>query len=426
MKRHRPRFDYDAIPPDQQDGTSSFVHAALIFTGRLSEVPAWAAIPLWAAIALGLRWAWGGGVPGLVAGGGFAVCIALDWAMLGLLPVARRSWGPVTSALLGLGVVHGLIFGAGALVARLLGPATPGGSISLVATLVANLALSATAFYATWIEPFALKISRQSHPAPGWTDGAPVRVLHLSDLHYEGDSPRERRVLEALARERPHLLLLTGDYLNLSSVYDPVAQAGARQLLARLLHTPTGGNGTGTLPAWPPAPIAYAVTGSPVVDVEGIVPEVFAGLPIRWLDDEAVPAELGDRRLWLLGVRTTYDYQRDAAALGRLAAETPEEEFRILLYHTPDLMPVAADLGIDLYLCGHTHGGQLRMPFYGAVATSSRWGKRYEQGRYREGRTTLYISRGLGVEGLGAPRARFLAPPELIVWEFSGAGSAER
>ncbi len=127
--------------------------------------------------------------------------------------------------------------------------------------------------------------------------------------------------------------------------------------------------------------------------------------------------EVNGARLWLLGVRHTYDEPRDTRALTHLVTSTPADGVRILLYHTgPDAG--RSPLDIDLYPCGHTHGGQIRLPFYGALATSSRWGKRYEHGRYREGRTTLYVSRGLGVEGLGAPRARFLAPPEIITWHI--------
>ena len=86
----------------------------------------------------------------------------------------------------------------------------------------------------------------------------------------------------------------------------------------------------------------------------------------------------------------------------------------MLLYHTPDLMPQASDLGVDLYLAGHTHGGQWRLPGFGALLTSSIHWKRYESGLYREGDTRLYVSRGLGMEGFGTPRARFFCPPEVV------------
>ena len=88
---------------------------------------------------------------------------------------------------------------------------------------------------------------------------------------------------------------------------------------------------------------------------------------------------------------------------------------QILLYHSPYLFPLAAELGIDLHLAGHTHGGQLRLPLFGALVTSSAFWKRYEAGLYRKGASTLYVSRGIGVEGKGAPRARFLAPPEVVL-----------
>jgi hypothetical protein len=84
-------------------------------------------------------------------------------------------------------------------------------------------------------------------------------------------------------------------------------------------------------------------------------------------------------------------------------------------------MPQAADHGIDLYLCGHTHGGQIRLPVIGAILTSSQLGKRYEMGHYHEGQTHMYVSRGVGLEGLSAPRIRFMAPPEITLVTLVGS-----
>jgi predicted MPP superfamily phosphohydrolase len=84
-------------------------------------------------------------------------------------------------------------------------------------------------------------------------------------------------------------------------------------------------------------------------------------------------------------------------------------------------MPQAIEHGIDLYLCGHTHGGQVRLPVIGAVLTSSRLGRRYVMGHYHEGRTHLYVSRGVGFEGLGAPRVRLFCPPEITLITLGGA-----
>lgn len=104
----------------------------------------------------------------------------------------------------------------------------------------------------------------------------------------------------------------------------------------------------------------------------------------------------------------------------------PSTPFTLLLYHSPDLMPEAARAGVDLFLAGHTHGGQIRLPLIGALVTSSIYWKRYEMGLYTEGHTRLYVSRGIGMEGLGAPRARFLCPPEIELFELRGTENEPR
>lgn len=98
----------------------------------------------------------------------------------------------------------------------------------------------------------------------------------------------------------------------------------------------------------------------------------------------------------------------------------PRSGLKLLLTHAPDIAPDADALGIDLYLCGHTHGGQIRLPLIGALASASHLGKRFVMGRYEMVNATVYTSRGVGMEGLGAPRARFLCPPEIILWEIQG------
>ncbi|HUS14675.1 MAG TPA: hypothetical protein VM536_06605, partial [Chloroflexia bacterium] len=99
----------------------------------------------------------------------------------------------------------------------------------------------------------------------------------------------------------------------------------------------------------------------------------------------------------------------DAAAQG-------QPDLRILLYHTPDLAPQAAAAGVDLYLCGHTHGGQVRLPGLGALLTGSRFGQRYVLGLNRlPSGGSIHTTRGTGCEGLRLPRLRGLCPPEIAV-----------
>jgi predicted MPP superfamily phosphohydrolase len=323
--------------------------------------------------------------------------IAADGISLVLLPRLGRSFGPVTPPLLGLATVRAVLTA----VTGLLWPTLAG----LLVVSALQLAIFAISFYATWIEPFRIGVTRAELHSPKLAGGAPLRLLHISDLHVERITPRDRAVLRLAGELAPDLVVLTGDYLNLSSVYDGDAHAEVRDLLARLCEVI-------------PAPV-YAITGSPPVDRAEIVPAIFEGLPITWLLDETAQVHVNGHTLQVTGLRCTRERQLDGVRLHKLLESTPNRAFTLLLYHSPDLMPDAVELGIDLYLCGHTHGGQIRLPLFGAVITSSDFWKRYEMGRYEESGTTLYVSRGLGLEGKGAPRARFLAPPEIILWTLS-------
>jgi predicted MPP superfamily phosphohydrolase len=101
--------------------------------------------------------------------------------------------------------------------------------------------------------------------------------------------------------------------------------------------------------------------------------------------------------------------------------QAPRDTCTVLLMHSPDPVGAACARGMDLVISGHTHGGQVRLPFVGAVLTRSELGRRMCEGLYagkrlqsiigqRPGRTQLYISRGVGVSGLAI---RFLCPPQI-------------
>jgi predicted MPP superfamily phosphohydrolase len=75
---------------------------------------------------------------------------------------------------------------------------------------------------------------------------------------------------------------------------------------------------------------------------------------------------------------------------------------------------------VDLQVSGHTHGGQVRVPGFGALVTGSLYGKRFEAGRIQVGSMILYVTRGLGLEGAAAPRLRLFCRPEMVLWEING------
>jgi len=382
------------------------LHIALTLTELVGRIHPLALTPAWLALAAIACWPWGTlRLPAAILALAFTLA---DGAGLALLPRLRRSFGAVTPPLLALSLVHtALAWAAGC------GWVHPSGWVhptsatwpGLLVATVLHLAVSGTFAYATWIEPFRLGVTQARLRSAKLNGPTPLRLLHISDLHVERITAREERLLRLVEELAPDVVVLTGDYLNLSYVYDATAQAEARDLLSRLCDVAHG-------------PI-YAITGSPPVDRSDVVPAIFAGLPIAWLPETIEELYLNGHTIQIAGLSCLRERRLDAPRLRRLLGEHRTPEFTLLLYHSPDLMPEAVEAGIDLYLCGHTHGGQIRLPLFGALITSSDFWKRYEMGRYEEGNTTLYVSRGLGMEGLGAPRARFLAPPEIVLWTLS-------
>ena len=331
----------------------------------------------------------------------FLIFIAADWLLLSALPRLGLSFGPVEPSLLGLGLARlGLNVAlalAYPLIARAGGtsPTFPGVLIGILYVII-----SVAAIYAFVVEPFHLTVTTLEVITDKLPPHAPpLRILHLSDFHVERITKREREVLALAEQLSPDLIVLTGDYLNLSYVYDETARQEARAVL-RQLRAPYG---------------VYAVAGSPPVDPPEAMEALFAGTDITVLQDEGLLLDVRDQTIRLLGVTCSWDPAEAAQGLDRALRTCPEAEFTLLLYHSPDIMPDAAARGVDLVLAGHTHGGQIRLPLYGAVLTSSVYGKRYEMGRYQEGQTVMYVSRGLGMEGLSAPRVRFLCPPEVVM-----------
>jgi len=317
-----------------------------------------------------------------------------DWALLVTLPRARKSFGPAKPPTLVLAVM------------RLL-PALAPAPLALVAQALGTVLV----IYGFWIEPHRLGLTRQTLRSPKLRPGLrPLRLLHLGDLHVERLTDRERQLLELVRSAAPDVILFSGDFLNLSYLHDRAARDDARQVLRELI-APLG---------------VFVVTGSPAVDLPEIVPHLLEGLPnLRWLRDEKITLEHEGQSIDLVGLSCTHKPFVDAPKLMSILT-TPGGEvegggsFTLLLYHSPDLAPEAAEAGIDLQLSGHTHGGQVRLPLYGALYAGSLYGKRFEMGRKQEGAMTLYVTRGIGMEGKGAPRVRFLCPPEITLWEIRG------
>jgi predicted MPP superfamily phosphohydrolase len=267
--------------------------------------------------------------------------------------------------------------------------------------LAVQLLGTAVLVWGAMIEPTRLTMTRLRLTTDRLMPGTPpIRILHITDLHVERLTQRESDILRFMEQAQPDLIVVTGDFVNLSYNQDRETYRQVRQFLSQLV-APYG---------------VYATLGTPPVDLREWVAPLFDGLPITLMRESWKKIDLGrGRQVVLMGMDCTHDIPTDAGRLKRLMLTAPKDAPQVLLYHSPELMPQATGHEIDLYVCGHTHGGQVRLPIVGPLLTSSQLGRQYVMGLYRNGRTCLYVSRGVGLEGLSAPRVRFMAPPEITL-----------
>ena len=380
----------------QQALEDSLLHKLLVGTNRLQELPTAAFAALLAANALIVGWLWLHLSPeaGLAAGLLHFSASLANWGLLWALPRAGRSYGPDKPSALALTLVLALWFVVVGFFAT--SPA------ALLLAGLAAAALTLVVFYATWIEPFRLGVTRQKLVVSG-ADAPCLTLLHLGDLHLERESGRERRLNALIEQLEPDLIVFSGDFVNLSYTWNETAKADIRRVIGGW-RAPLG---------------VYCVPGTPVVEPLPRVVEFVQGLDhLTLLTNRWTTVETPCGALHIFGHVTTHDLPTDRRALAEHLSSMPPDGVRLLLSHSPDVAPEAAAAGFDLYLCGHTHGGQIRLPIIGALFSSSHLGNRFIMGRYSLGQMTLYTTRGIGMEGLGAPRARFLCPPEIVLWEI--------
>ena len=326
--------------------------------------------------------------------GVLALIFFLDYILLSLLPATKSSFGPPKVVTLMLACLR-----------------VPFAWLPAGWNMSFEIAGTALVVYGFYIEPFWLDVHHETFSSTKLTGGQPLRVLHISDLHIERFTRREKSILDKVKELSPDLILFTGDVLNLSYLNDHSAQSDAVNFFNQL-SAPLG---------------VYGITGSPAVDFPEFFTRLSRSTSLRWLNNESTLLETQSGRINLMGITCTHNPDLDEKTLSGLLDDqlATQEPVKVLLYHSPDLAPNASQLGVELQLSGHTHGGQVRIPLLGALYTGSLYGKTFEAGRYLVNGMTLYISRGLGLEGAIAPRVRFLCRPELILWDLIGTGEVE-
>ncbi len=266
-------------------------------------------------------------------------------------------------------------------------------------------------FYGSFIEPQLLTVTHLQVSLP---IERRLRIVVLADFHVGPYKGREyvERVVHKTNELMPDIVILAGDYVlqervTLASIDPLTALKDLRTSLGTFAVMGNHDHG-----------LHRSVLGmrQPVEDHTDILTGFFEQLGITVLENRNEILSLGTESIAIAGIDDVIAKDADvAAALGGI----PEGVAVILAAHNPDVMLDPLSWRASLVVAGHTHGGQIRLPWLGPVAMlPTRLGQQYDQGVFQMTPTTqLAITRGVGESGA---RARLFAPPEILLLEYPG------
>jgi len=227
---------------------------------------------------------------------------------------------------------------------------------------------------------------------PSAFDG--LKIGQITDIHAGPLVPSKliKKGVDLIMAKRPDLIVLTGDFVSgatkiLWTAYGGFKQRHYNYCMEELgkLKAPLG---------------VFAVLGNHDFwsgqEVAEKIARGLKGIGVRVLRNEAIPVERNGEHLYLAGVD---DYWECSYSLTKALQGVPKDACRILLSHNPDVNEDIENMNerIDFIISGHTHGGQVVLPFVGALYIPSPFGQKYRDGLVRDGERQTYISRGLGL-----------------------------
>jgi hypothetical protein len=263
-------------------------------------------------------------------------------------------------------------------------------------------AVAAPAIHAGFLEPRWLELSHVPCRLPKLV--TPLRVLHLSDLHSSPVVPKSQieRAIDMGIESRPDFACLTGDFVTNGDPFDADWYlAVLKRLSARTPCFAVMGNHDGGYWA--------AVNGGLRSVVE--ISELLKRAGISTLHNRSVRVEFRGQELHLVGVGDLWS--REVRPVPAFDPAPPADAPIILLSHNPDSKMYLAEYPWHLMLCGHTHGGQIRIPVVGAPFAPVA-DRAYIAGLKPWEDRQIYVTRGVGnVHGV-----RFNCRPEVSVLEL--------
>ena len=216
------------------------------------------------------------------------------------------------------------------------------------------------------------------------------KIVQLSDLHFLPHTPLSviARAAERASELKPDLVVLTGDFVT--------QEAETIFGLSDLLSSLNARYGV------------FAILGNhDVRSGKALISKAIEDTGVLLLQNEGITFDVGHSQLTLAGVDDCLWGQPD---LDAALAQRPADALTILLAHEPDVIDrFSQDGRVDLQLSGHTHGGQVRLPFLGTPVLP-KLGQKYVHGLHRVNQSWLYTNRGIGMVAMPI---RFNCPPEV-------------
>lgn len=244
----------------------------------------------------------------------------------------------------------------------------------------------------------------------------PIKILHLSDIHFTGPNPPLDRFFERLAQEEYDLIVLTGDIIDCESGISHAVTTLSR------IRSKLG---------------CFAVFGNHDYYDYRLQDACFHNFPGQTKPKNLNPSEALKEALERAGIIVLRNETRELdvegtallihglddpttgrASIRKTLENYDAEKINLLLTHSIDAFYDIADDEIDLSFSGHSHGGQVRFPILGPIATHTTMGRAYASGILRVKGAVCSISRGIGF-GRVLP-FRLLCPPEAIVLTMTG------
>ncbi len=247
--------------------------------------------------------------------------------------------------------------------------------------------------YGVTLRRWWFRVERHEVPIRGLDsrlDG--FRIAHLSDLHVGGLTPQwwAMRWTHAANAEAPDIAVVTGDMVTNGTEFH-----GAIAEVVGALRAKNG---------------VFAIMGNHDYFGEGEpLISLLVSRGVRMLRNEGLVLERDDAKMYLAGIDDTWTRRAD---MDRALAERPDGMPTVLLAHDPEKFPQAVRHGVELTLSGHTHGGQVAVPFIPKRVNASKLAHNYSLGFYEDGDSTLYVHPGLGTTG---PPIRLGVAPAVVV-----------